>query len=1419
MASSLLNNAWVDQYLDALLSSGLSTEWARRAAAEAPAAPPELDAESNIAARYYLHQILALDEESIQQAWLKVRARSSARLAAERDARLEAICWRVWAMRRKAAAAAAASGDDAGGGGGGAESPGARSASDAEGALSEAADDDELARLFGVAPPQPPAAGEAAAPEAARVPLALRRLAIAPRGGAAAAAAAELLDADAAEGDGGAAAAAAAAASPTAQLPAGLAAGPSGLPAGLGANLGPDRVPKLYCVLISLHGLVRGDRMELGKDPDTGGQVKYVVELARALARHPAVHRVDLLTRLIADPKVDASYGRLEERLGEPPAGRGLLGGARIVRLACGPTGEYLRKEALWPYVREFADNALAHVTATLARLAAAGEGCELYAVHGHYADAGEAAALMSFTLGSDMVLTGHSLGRNKLDHLLKSRTMTRREIEATYAISRRIEGEERSLDAAALVFASTQQEVKEQWGLYDGYDPALERILSARPRSGRHVPRMAVIPPGLDFSNLKVGAPPDPWEQLSAGGACGPASAAASQPPTPGARSRRASAAGLPLPAGFGAAAADAAAGGAGGGSPPATPTGSAAASPRGGGARGGGGGGGGGGSPFLRDAPFPELAFPSSATGASPRGPVTPLPGGGSVGGGGLAVGQLGVAALGPGGVLAAAAAGSAFEDPPIWQEIFRFLRNPRKPVILAMSRPDAKKNIASLVRAYGESRGLREIANLVLVMGNRSAIDAMAPGSAKVLEGVLKLVDAYDLYGSVAYPKCHSQDDISDIYLLPHHTRGVFVNCALQEPFGLTLIEAAAHGVPVVATTHGGPVDIVATLKNGLLVDPTDTKAIGEALLRLLTDPSLWEACAGSGRERINAYSWSSHCIRALCTIEQEKAKAVQRRKTAMRSTYSADLDALAPDRLMLTAGSLAAADAAVGGGEGAAAAAAAPPAAASATAEAGAALLAAADGAPGSPQRSGASFSFEPLPPPAAPAAPVAPAASQDDSSVGVSSGGSPRTPAPLQPPPQPLSPRAGGSLDSRAFSAMLDASTLVHGALTAAEVARAMSPKGRYVVLLLDSRDTAARLAGLLARKGGRALAALASGSGATVGVGVASAYGLGDTLRLLLGGGGLGLGGIDFLITNCGAQIWHPAAAASAAAAAAASDDAAAAAACVPDEGYDAFVDASWDKISVRRVLAQMLAQRGLLAGLGGGGAAAGARGGGGGGAAPPVKVTADTETGAHHLLLTLRRTPAAAGAAAAAAPPQQPPPPALSPGDLSALVARVRKRFRAGGLRCQVVAQLESDGAARLHITPLRASRALALRYLAHRHGVEMRGLVVVSCARELAPPPPAGGPCPAAFAASDAEDLLAGALGALVVPPPPPPPPPPAPRAPDGAPADAAAPGGGAGAEAAEGPGAGQLLGGFPVDLSLYTHDGRLQVLTGLK
>jgi ABC-type multidrug transport system permease subunit len=43
-------------------------------------------------------------------------------------------------------------------------------------------------------------------------------------------------------------------------------------------------------------------------------------------------------------------------------------------------------------------------------------------------------------------------------------------------------------------------------------------------------------------------------------------------------------------------------------------------------------------------------------------------------------------------------------------------RFFTNPRKPMILALARPDPKKNITTLVKAFGECRPLRELANLV-------------------------------------------------------------------------------------------------------------------------------------------------------------------------------------------------------------------------------------------------------------------------------------------------------------------------------------------------------------------------------------------------------------------------------------------------------------------------------------------------------------------------------------------------------------------------------------------------------------------------------------------------------------------------------------------------------------------------------
>uniref|UniRef100_A0A383W8H5 sucrose-phosphate synthase n=1 Tax=Tetradesmus obliquus TaxID=3088 RepID=A0A383W8H5_TETOB len=1273
MDTSSIANAWVDSYLNALLSTGLSSEYTRSEAEAKPTAKE--DADASLVAKYYVNQILSLDEESIKDSWLKVSHASGVH---EKDARLQYLSWRVWGIKRKHTMVAQQRVLEA-----------ATEVEDSD--LSEVRSEEaggpgpvpeeDIAKIFSAAPQLP-------------------RLAV--KTAAAPGATADSISEDSEERE---------LFSPET---------PASPTCGYGAVeqlvVSGDRMPKLYCVLISMHGLVRGEHMELGKDPDTGGQVKYVVELAKALSRHPAVHRVDLLTRLVRDPKVDPSYGVLEEPLTEA---EGQLGGAYIARIPCGPVNTYLRKEQLWPYIREFADNALTYVVTTMARLAAAGEACELYDIHGHYADAGEAAALMSYTLGVDMVLTGHSLGRNKLDHLLKSGTMSRAEIEASYAIGRRIEGEERALDAALLVFTSTQQEVKDQWGLYDGYNADLERVVRTRGRRGRHFPIMRVIPPGLDFSNLKISAPPDPWDTANTAGGAGNGALkrAGSRRRSSNASSSWAFLAGASNgpasngPVSNGPAADD-----------------------------------------HLAPAGEADMAG-GSPTSGSPKGTASP---------------KTPASALTPNSATAAAALDIfaprvQHEDPPIWRSIFKFLRHPRKPVILAMSRPDAKKNITTLVKAYGSNKALREIANLVLIMGNREIIDSMAPGSVKVMDAVLKLIDAYDLYGSVAYPKKHTQDDISDIYLLPAATRGVFVNIALQEPFGLTLIEAAAHGVPIVATTNGGPVDIVHTLKNGILVDPTDADAVADALLKLLTHPTTWEEYASSGVTNINAYSWTSHCIKCLNAVEEEKVAGTKRTKhSQLRTNFSASLDDFT---FVASSGGFSALRQAAGSASFSG-----PEGNSSSSSEARGALL--------SPRAStallGQSFTTDDIDTSSG----SEPALPSINSGVGLSAQqeqpGSPNAAAGGL-----LSPRAGkgqdrmlasssmpltgayggGGVSSSAFNAAADAAAKQLGMI-----------RDKYVVFVLDSSDTVARLSKLLARKG-KALMGLAA-AGHSVGLGVTTAFSLQETQDLLKSAG-LAMSDLDFAITNAGSEIWYCGASTGDASTSSGSDG------CSIDEQYDHMLDAKWDLVSVRRVLAQCLAERNFLTG---GTAAAG-------GVRPRIRV--DASSGTHHLSVTLR--PGSDGGAAADAPagPATPAAAAAAPaakGGLAmtaaeqvALIGRIKRRFRCSGLRTQVVSQLDG-GDIKLHITPLRGSRALALRHLTYKHKVDMTSLVMVCCARDMAPGAQGGTGAAgvARFACSDMEDVVAGVQGVLVVPPP-----------------------------------AGATGEGFPVDLGLFSHDGRVQLL----
>lgn len=73
----------------------------------------------------------------------------------------------------------------------------------------------------------------------------------------------------------------------------------------------------------------------------------------------------------------------------------------------------------------------------------------------------------------------------------------------------------------------------------------------------------------------------------------------------------------------------------------------------------------------------------------------------------------------------------------------------------------------------------------------MGNRDDIDEMSGTSASVILSILKLIDKYDLYGQVAYPKHHKQPDVPDIYRLAAKTKvNLCFSCKSNQFAGLNL-----------------------------------------------------------------------------------------------------------------------------------------------------------------------------------------------------------------------------------------------------------------------------------------------------------------------------------------------------------------------------------------------------------------------------------------------------------------------------------------------------------------------------------------------------------------------------------------------------------------------------------------------------
>ncbi len=204
---------------------------------------------------------------------------------------------------------------------------------------------------------------------------------------------------------------------------------------------------------------------------------------------------------------------------------------------------------------------------------------------------------------------------------------------------------------------------------------------------------------------------------------------------------------------------------------------------------------------------------------------------------------------------------------------QEFERFFYNSDKPLILTICRPDRRKNIQGLITAYGENKELQAIANLAVFAGIRKEIDHLDENEKEVLTDMLLLMDKYDLYGKMALPKKHDPtNEVPELFRLAADRQGVFVNSAFTEPFGITLIEAASTGIPIVGPDDGGPQDIVKNCKNGILVDTTSTTALAEAIKEILVDDEKWREYSNNGVNGVREhYAWKAHAKTFLHSVD--------------------------------------------------------------------------------------------------------------------------------------------------------------------------------------------------------------------------------------------------------------------------------------------------------------------------------------------------------------------------------------------------------------------------------------------------------------------------------------------------------------------------------------------------------------------
>lgn len=208
---------------------------------------------------------------------------------------------------------------------------------------------------------------------------------------------------------------------------------------------------------------------------------------------------------------------------------------------------------------------------------------------------------------------------------------------------------------------------------------------------------------------------------------------------------------------------------------------------------------------------------------------------------------------------------------EDPGVpWRGRFS---DPDKPLIFTMARLDRVKNLTGLAHWFGTCERLRQHANLLVIGGHIDPGHSSDEEERGEIHYMHQLMDQYALDGQMRWLGTRLEKNLSgELYRHVADRRGLFVQPARFEAFGLTVIEAMASGLPVFATRYGGPLEIIEHGKSGYHFDPNDGAAAAAAMADFLAAcagaPEAWMRISEGALARVEArYTWRLYAERMM------------------------------------------------------------------------------------------------------------------------------------------------------------------------------------------------------------------------------------------------------------------------------------------------------------------------------------------------------------------------------------------------------------------------------------------------------------------------------------------------------------------------------------------------------------------------